>query len=111
MSSRCVTSWTVIPDCSAPDSVPAWHATELSEPHARILVSLYEAQPHAIDALGSTDTLDRMAYTFAALTGLPTTPATLFAALVALRKNGSIPARRQPFKLVPLAQAAPEVPA
>lgn len=50
MSSRCVTSWTVIPDCSAPDSVPAWHATELSEPHARILVSLYEAQPHAIDA-------------------------------------------------------------
>lgn len=111
MSSRCITAWTVVPDCSAPDSVLDWHASDLTEPQKRIAVSLYEAQPHAIDALGSTDTLARMAATFSALTGLATMPSTLFAALVALRKNGSIPARRQPFKLVPLAQGTPEVPA
>lgn len=107
--SRCQSSWTVIPDCSVPDSVADWHASEMTEPQKRIAVSLYEAQPHAIDALGSTDTLARMAATFSALTGVATMPATLFAALVALRKNGAIRPRRQSFRFVPL--PTPEVPA
>lgn len=110
MSSRCQSSWTVIPDCSLPDSVEHWHASDLSEPHRKILVSLYEAQPHAIDALGSTDTLARMAATFAALTGQATMPSTLFAALVALRKNGMLRPRKARFTFVPL-PTAPEVPA
>lgn len=112
MSSRCPQRWTIAPDCSEPDSVESWHASDLSDPHKKILVSLYESQPNAIDALGSTDTVVRMAAVFSSLTGIPTLPQTLFAALVALRKNGVIRPRREVFKFVPLpAQAAPEVPA
>lgn len=107
--------WTVIPDVSDPGSLHDWHHGELSEPHRKILLSLFLAQPSSVDALGSTDALARMAATFSALTGVPTLPATLFAALVGLRKAGLIQPRRRrtsDLNVVKLAPApSPEVPA
>ncbi len=106
------TTWTVIPDCTEPDSVPHWHYTDLSEVHRRHLLSLYAATGESVDALGSTETLARMTAVFSSLTGIPTMPSTLFAALVAMRKAGLIPARRQKAtKFITLAQSEEETPA
>lgn len=91
-------SFTILPDCSQPASVSVWHRTDMDDTQRKILLALYAQQPHSVDALGSTDTLDRMAAVYSAVTGVPTLPATLFAALVALRKSGSIASRRTPVE-------------
>ena len=109
----CEITWTCIPDCSDPTSVGDWHHTDLTDPHRKILLSLFASQPASVDSLGSTVTIDRMAATFSALTGVPTLPSTLFAALVGLRKAGLIQPRRKrtsDLKVVKLAPN-PEVPA
>ncbi len=106
------TVWVTIPDCTEPDSVPHWHYTDLPEVHRRHLLSLYAATGESVDALGSTETLARMTAVFISLTGIPTMPSTLFSNLVAMRKAGLIPARRQKTtKFITLAQSEEETPA
>lgn len=107
--------WTVIPDCSRHDSVPCWLFKDLSDPHKKILLSLFYALPTklTVDELGSTHTVERMAATFGALTGIPTLPSTLYKALMAARKAEAIETiaqRREASGLLKLA-TEPEVPA
>lgn len=110
--------WTVIPNAADPGSVPTWHFKDLAEPHKKILLSLLCALPDkvSVDGLGSTETVVRMSSIFSALTGVPTLPSTLFAALVAARKAGEIETRserrRAAVNTLKLAPApSPEVPA
>jgi len=110
----CDETWTCIPNCADPASVGDWHHTDLTEPQRKILLSLFASQPASVDSLGSTDAIARMAAVFSALTGVPTLPHVLFAALVGLRKAGLIAPRRKRTSdqmLVKLAAPGPEVPA
>lgn len=108
--SRC-SRYSHLPNVNDPACIPAWDYKSLPEKARNTLLALYNGQALHVDALGSTDDLTRMALLFSAETGIPTTPACLYQNLMRMRKGGSIPARRQPFKLVPLAQGTPEVPA
>lgn len=105
--------WTTIPDCSEPDSVADWSHTDLTEVHRKHLLSLYAAANTPVDALGSTETVARMAAVFTSLTGIPTMPYTLFRELVKMRKAGLIPPRDRPQRptFVKLQQPEPEEPA
>jgi len=91
---RYQTLTTPIPDCSKPDAISEWAWEDLSEAELVTLNSIYLAQPHAIDQLGSTSTMSRMANVFSARTRRPTNPATLFREMCALRKRGILPKRR-----------------
>jgi hypothetical protein len=82
------------PDCSQPSAIGEWQWEELSQEDREYLNTLYMAQPDAIDRLGSTSTMSRMAIVFSARTGRPTSPHTLFRELMALRKDGLLPKRR-----------------
>lgn len=91
---RYQTLTTPIPDCSQPDAISEWAWEDLSEAEIVTLNAIYLAQPHAIDQLGSTSVMSRMATVFSARTGRPTSPHTLFRELMALRKDGLLPKRR-----------------
>jgi len=82
------------PDCSSPNAIGEWDYKDLSQEDLAFLNRLYLAQPLAIDRLGSTSTMSRMATVFSAHTGRPTNPATLFREMVSLRKHGLLPKRR-----------------
>lgn len=84
-----------IPDCSQPSAISEWRYSELSPEHRAYLDALYMAQPEAIDRLGSTSTMSRMAIVFSARTGRPTSPHTLFRELVNMRKDGLLSTRRK----------------
>lgn len=82
------------PDCSKPNAIEEWQWEDLSVEDREYLSALYLAQPDAVDRLGSTSTMSRMAIVFSARTGRPTSPHTLFRELMALRKDGQLPKRR-----------------
>lgn len=82
-------------DCSKPDCIEDWNYRDLSDEHRNYLISLYVSQPDAVDRLGSTPTCSRMASVFGSDTGRRTSPATLYRALMAMRKDGILPTRRK----------------
>lgn len=82
-------------NCSKPDCIADWNYRDLSDEHRDFLIGLYMEQPDAVDRLGSTSTMSRMAIVFSAQTGRPTSAATLYRALMALRKDGILPTRRK----------------
>lgn len=84
----------LIPDCSQSSSIEEWSWKDLTDGESQYLDKLYLAQPLAVDRLGSTPTMSRMAIVFSARTGRPTSPHTLFRELMALRKDGLLPKRR-----------------
>lgn len=82
-------------NCSKPDCIADWNYRDLSDEHRDFLIELYMEQPDAVDRLGSTSTMSRMAIVFSAQTGRPTSAATLYRALMGLRKDGTLPTRRK----------------
>lgn len=84
-----------VPDCSNQNCIKDWSYKEMTEQELEHLFALYMKQPDAVDRLGSTSTMSRMAIVFSAQTGRPTSAATLYRALMALRKDGILPTRRK----------------
>jgi len=80
-------------DASLARCLDDWSWENLHADDITTAVKLYMAQPHAVDQLGSTSTMSRMAILFSSQTGRPTSAATLFRELVALRKAGKLPSR------------------
>lgn len=104
--------FSTLPDCSREAAIPDWDHKSLCDRDRNILIGLVLAQPHSVDALGSTETLARMALVFSAETQIPTTPACLFKNLMLMRKAKVFSGLRttgQTYRFVPL--PSPEVPA
>lgn len=109
--------FTHIPDSSG-ESLSRWKVGELSPANKKFLAELANQCGVSLDSLGGSPLLTNMALHFSARTGLATHPETLFAGLIAMRKNVSTRAMvtkkarvPQPtLKFRPLAPN-PEVPA
>lgn len=106
--SQCL-RFTTLPDCSKDTAIADWDHKSLCERDRNILINLVLAQPLSVDALGSTETLNRMAIVFSAETQIATSPACLFKNLMLMRKAGVF--TRKPLKFRSLAAPSPEVPA